>query len=244
MLFFKIGPALLIFILFGVTYFTIKHWKKHSGWLLLIAFLTTFILLTYSGKGIAYYYGELIPYAILGIIHALEFLNSKLNKAKYIELIYIGVVCICILLCIPCSVLTSEWGRKKEDYAPLVVADILHKYEKQNNKNATIFCYKVGDIGVYNASGITPNNYFFAQNVFDQKRFPEMYNGYYETVTSQKSDFIITLRSTWNKPKEQALLSQFYKPYTGDVETSTFYYRKIHYYRYTNWNFVLLIKNN
>ncbi|MBR4419214.1 MAG: glycosyltransferase family 39 protein [Clostridia bacterium] len=83
-LFFTIGPLLLIFMLWGVIAFTIKHWRERSGKLLLIAFLINFALLVYSCKNIMYYYAGLIPYAIFGIIDLLELISkkTKLNKTQ------------------------------------------------------------------------------------------------------------------------------------------------------------------
>ena len=104
--FFTIGPVVLFFMLFGVIMFSIKHWRERSGWLLLIAFLVNLALLIYSSKRIIYYHGELFPYAILGITYLLELIQLKLPLQQFKKRIYILFVTACIILCIPCSILT------------------------------------------------------------------------------------------------------------------------------------------
>lgn len=243
-LFFTIGPALLVLIIYGIIRFSVQYWHERTGWLVLTAFLVNLGLLVYSSKMISYYYGELIPYAIFGVIYILKWLSSKISTKYCKHLTYIIVVTALIVLCIPFSIITYEWGRNKNEYIPLVVADIIHDYEANNHTEATLFYYKIGDFGFYNAADIIPNNYFFANNVIDEERFPEMYSQIQECITNQTSDFVITNLSTWNNPKEHALLSQYYEIYKSENnETPTsFHYHRVHYFYYRDFDFVLLIK--
>lgn len=245
-LFFTIGPAVLFFIIYGVVRFAIQYWRERTGWLLLIAFLINLFLLVYSSKLITYYYGELIPYAILGVIYVLKWLSSLISTKFCKKLTYILIVAAFILLTIPLSIITYEWGRDKEDYTPLVIAEVIKEYENTNNTQATLGYYKIGDFGFYNAANIIPNNYFFANNVIDEDRFPEMYKQYRESITNQTSDFVITQLETWNNANEHALLSQYYELYSNiDPNTPTSYhYHRVHYFYYRDYDFVLLIKKS
>lgn len=239
-IFFKIGPVLIVLILYGVVCFSVQHWKERTGWLLLIAFLVNFTLLIYSSKKIAYYYGGLIPYSIFGIIYILKFFNTKLTLRKFQQWIYVLIVAVTIVLCIPFSVSTKEWGRNRNEYTPLVIADVIHDYEKNTQTKATLFCYRIWDFGFYNAAKIIPNNYFYANNVFDEDRFPDLYEESKQYIMNQTSDFVITELQTWEN--EHELLSQYYSPYTGDIQTSTYHYKKLHYFYYKSVDFILLLK--
>jgi len=242
-LFFCIGPAVLILILWGVIHFAIRYWHEKSGWLLLIAFLVNLLLLVYSSKQISYYYTGLFPYAILGATDILNFFSKKLSITRYQKWIYTAITALCLLLAIPFSIYTYEWGRDKNNYIPLVIADVVKDYEETNNTEATLFCYKIGDFGFYNVTNKVPNNYFFVQNVFNEKRFPEMFAAFNDYISQQTSDFIITNLYTWEQDvAKEGLLSQYYSPYTGDTATSTYHFRKVHYFYYRHFDFVLLIK--
>jgi len=241
--FFTMGLLLLFFILWGVIRFAIHHWHEGTGWQLLVSFLITLALLTWSAKAITYYFSELIPYGILGIIDVLTLLGENLTLPRWRKWLFVAITAACVMICIPCSVYTYEWGRNREEYAPLAVADEIHAYEAANNTTATMFCYKMGDFGFYNAAGIVPNNYYFVQNVFDQDRFPEMFQAFTDYITNQTSDFIITQRSTWDE--ESTFLGQYYQPYQdNNIDASTYHYHKMHYFYYRNYDFVLLIKKN
>lgn len=235
---FSVGPLILILIIWGVVRFTIKHRHEKISWLLLIAFLVNYLLLVFSAKGILYYFSGLFPYAVLGCMDILSLIQSKINFVKHQKLIYTIIAVICLAICTPCSILISEWGRSKDDYVPLVVADVIHDYENTNNTKATLFCYKIIDFGFYNAAGIVPNNYFFCNNTFSKESFPEMYQAYNDYITQQTSDFIITKQTTWEK--EYDLLSQYYQPYTDTI----YHYHQLHYFYYRDIDFILLIKKH
>ena len=239
-LFFIIGPALVILIILGVISFSIKYWREQTGWLLLISFIINFILLTYSANTIAYYYSGLIPYCILGIISILEHINTKLTLQRYRKLIFITLVILCIGITIPFSILTYEWGRNKNEYTPLAIAEVIKNHQISEQKQCTLFCYKIYDFGFYNATNILPNNYFFVNSAFDENRFPKMYESFRASITNQTSDFVITHLSTWNN--EKSFLSQYYRPYTNHAETSTYTYDKVKYYSRKTYKFILLIK--
>jgi len=238
--FFCIGPVILVLILWGVIAFSKRHWSERTGWLLLIAFLVNVALLIYSCKKFAYYYTELFPYGILGLTEILYWFNHKFSLNKYCKLLPVGIAVLCFVLAIPCSIYTYEWGRDRKEYAPLAIADTIHNYEINNNQTTTLWCYKFSDFGFYNATNKIPNNYFFAQNVFTEERFPRIYKEFNEYITNQTSDFVITELATWETEKD--FLSQYYKPFTDEISDCTYHYRHAHYFYYRHFDFVLLIK--
>ncbi len=233
-----IGPIFIILILFGVIKFSIKNWHNSNGRLLLTAFLINFILLVYSCSRIGYYYNGLIPYSILGLIYIIEWSSKYFNKLKK-QIVFTCVFISCLVLCVPFSILTYELGRDKNEYVPLAVAEIINEYEKINNVDSTILCYKIFDYGFYNAAHKIPNNYYFARNVFRYKQLPELYISFEECITNQTCDFVITKLKLW---QDEDLLTQYYKPYTEDITDCTFHYRKVDYFRYEYLDFILLIR--
>lgn len=238
-----IGPILLVFLFYGVIRFTIKYWRNRAGWLLLISFLVTLLLLAYSSKKIVYYFAELIPYAILGVVDVLILISNKVKLPRHHYWLLPIIILVCFLCTMPLSpYYIHELKRNRSDYAPLVIADEIHSYEAANHTSATLFCYRIFDFGFYNAAKITPNNYFFGNNFFNENRFPEMYQSFRRYITEQTSDFVITERKTWEQ--EQDFLGQYYQPYRADINTCTYHYNKLKYYYYVNYDFVLLIKKS
>ena len=244
MLFFEIGPTILFFILWGIISFSIIHWKEPSGWLLLIAFIINLALITYTCKGLTYYYGQIFPYAILGITNILKLITTKINFSKLNQSIKISIYILSLIiilgLCIPCSPSTQEWGRNENEYAPLVYAKIFNQFKDETGKEATFICYDIGDHGFYNAAEVTPSVYFYAKNFFSKNNFPDMFKSFDDYITNKKIDFIITTTGKWNSEKQY--LEQYYQPYTGDAKTSTFAHKRLQYHKYEYINFILLIK--
>ena len=158
----------------------------------------------------------------------------------YQKLTFIAFTILCVGVTIPFSILTYEWGRNKNEYAPLTIAEVIKKHQVSEQKQCTLFCYKTYDFGFYNATNILPNNYFFVNSAFDENRFPKMYESFRASITNQTSDFVITYSEIWDSEKD--FLSQYYQPYTNDVETSTYAYNKVNYFSYKEFTFILLIK--
>ena len=136
------------------------------------------------------------------------------------------------------SINTYEWGRSYNDYVPLAIAKTIHNEHNSSDDEIKIFCYKIWDFGFYNATDLTPNNYFFAKNVFDREHFPQMYESHESAITNQISDFVITELSIWEEEKD--FLSQYYKPYHEDIQASTYNYRIVSHFFYKYYDFVLL----
>lgn len=133
----------------------------------------------------------------------------------------------------------GEINRDKNQYTPLIIGDIVKNY---NEKDNTLFCYKIGDFGFYNSSEIIPNNYFWVKNYFNEEQFPLLFSESKNNIIKQTSDFVITELNTWNNEKD--FISQYYQPYTNEVKTSTFVYQALLGTDYIPLEFILLIRNN
>lgn len=220
--FINIGPALSFFVLYGVIKFTIRHWKNDNGQLL-TSFLVSLFIATWTCKGNFYYNDILIPYAILGIIEFIIFASSYIKlpfKNNSFFLVLFSIFCIAIT--IPFTSLPHERNNSRNDYATIVISDIITKHKDNNHPETTLFYYKIADVGIHNLTNILPNNYYFAMNYITEEQFPELYQAIKTYITNQTSDFIITDLSIWES--EYYFLSQYYSPYTGDVETCTYKY--------------------
>lgn len=234
-IFFTIGALILFLIIWGTIRFTIHHWHEKTGWLILIAFGVNMTLLVIFFKAV-YYYGQLFPYAIFGVIDVLEMVSNKLTLQRFQKSIYFAVTIICLLVCYPVFFAFHEWGRS----IPLQIASTIHAYENETNTKATLFCYKIGDFGFYNTVGVIPEQYYFANNYLSEQRFPEMYDSFRNTIATQSCDFVVTELQTWLEENE--FLSRYYTPYTGDITTSTYYYHQTYNADKRDFYFVLLFK--
>ena len=220
--FFALGPAILFLMFWGVYKYTTKYWNSKEGLLLLISYLSTLCLYILTSKGNTYYCNALFPYAILGVIDIVDLAKSKLAKIQFKKWFYTLFVIFCLAITIPFSDLPYESDRPENDYAPIVIANIIHDYEINNHTQATLFCYKLWDLGIHNASGIIPNNYFYAKSYFDREKFPAMYEGFENSIKNQTSDFVVIDSEDYYN--EIDFISQYYQPYTGDLKTSSYKY--------------------
>ena len=214
----NIDTIILFLIIFGITTLMIKNKKNHIGLMLLTSFLTTLALLVFSKVIFSYYFIQLIPYVIIGIIEMLYLIESKTNIQLHIKKSFLIITIFCLLPTLFFLTPYHELKLDHKDYPALAIADVIHNYETQNNTKATMFCYNINDIGFYNAADITPNNYFFAMNSFSLDTFPKIYSMHDAYIINQTSDFVVTTLLIWSTSK---LLSQFYQLY-GDIEASIF----------------------
>lgn len=237
--YFSYNLIITILISYVFSRFTIRHWHQFKHYIA-ISLITTFICLIYIYDKFNYYLNTLIPFTIFAIIEILECINTKLSTIKRFLLIFTILTFSCIIVVLPLSILPFEITREKEEYIPLVIADVIRNYENQLQRKMTLFCYKIPDLGLYNAKEISPNNYFFAYNNFSIEQLPEMYEAYNNTITNQTSDFIITSTETWRN--ENDLLSIYYQPITGFTRSSSYNYFKLSYNYHTFYKLIVLKK--
>ncbi len=222
----QIGVFYIMALVWGVINFAIRNWKQKSGWLLLIAVLSTWLMVGFF-CGYFYYYLPLFVYAILGAIYVVDIVAYMLTSWRVVirrhlikSVIVSCVIVLSLLAAVPFVTNTAEICREREKYAPLVVADMIAEYNKTSTHPATLFCYRMVDCGFYNAANLIPDEYYYAQNCFTKEGFPEMFESFDNTIREQKCDFVITYRHTYNT--QRAFLETYYHPYIeNDLKKST-----------------------
>lgn len=230
------NPLILFFTGLGMIRYTFSYLNQH-GYLIGIAFIANFILITLLNSFGLHYYIQLTPYAVFGIIDWLNLFkfNIKLPYLKYL-ILFISTI-ICITICIPYNLYFKQ---NIKHNVPLTVAQVIHDYEQQNQIKATLFCYKTADFGFYNTLGIIPDTYYYANNYLNEVSYPEMYSAFTETIIAQNHNFIITEVSTWLK--EQEFLANYYQPYTINTENCVYHFKHMFNYDYIDVDLILLIK--
>ena len=231
-IFFTFNPILTALLTYGLGRFIINHWKSFKT--LSISFLLTFVIILLTYHGLTYYFNILIPYTILSVTEIYESIYTKIKFNNYQIRTYSILMLSCIILVIPISILPTEIKCKKDDYTPLVIANLIQNYKFKQQTSATIFCYKIHDLGLYNATNTIPNNYYFSNYIFEQNQHPEIYIGYQDSIINQTSDIVITRRDVWYT---ESILHENYEPITGYTKSSSFYYLQ----NYSNTEYILII---
>lgn len=245
---FCVGSVYILLLIFGLICFAVANWRQKSGWLLLICALVTWFMVGFF-CGYGYYYIPMYAYASLGAVYFVKLLADLVLKVdlqiKHRALKIIGVVAVvvaCGLLSWPLSVSTVDINRSRENYAPLVVADLIQEYNQNATEPATLFCYQMADCGFYNAAGIVPNVRYFAECSFTEASFPEMFAAFDEAIRSQATDFVVTYRTVYDRSSE--FLSQYYHPYLNhELEASTLPFDFLEADGYNHSRIVVLFRN-
>ena len=136
-------------------------------------------------------------------------------RLKSVVLILVAILS--CLLSFPFVSTIVEINQPRENYAPLMFADIINEYNQTAETPATLFCYYMADFGFYNACGIVPNVKYYAINNFTRKEFPAMYESFDEIISEQKCDFILAALGMY---ETNELLSDHYVPYFETKEDS------------------------
>ncbi len=245
---FLISPLFLLLYILGLVCFVIQFWHQKSGWLLLVpAIITTFLVGFFCGY--TYYYLPLFAYALLGVVYVVKMIVGVLQKVDVVVckhwkicLLLATLTVFSFMLSVPVVPYVVEMNQSRENYAPLVVADIISEYNQSTNKEATLFCYQMADCGFYNAAGIVPNVRFFAKNCFTEDSLPEMYQAFDRTISEQYCDFVVTYLDIFEKHKD--LLLQYYDFYFETKELSTLPYIAFVEYGYLEMEIVILFRKN
>ena len=230
---FGMGVFFIITLILGIICFAINYWKQKSGWLLLIAVVATWLIIGFF-CGFEYYYIPLFTYAVLGCIYIVKYIaklvcfkftrfKSLFDRSLFKNL---GIICLCLislLVAFPFVVNTIDINKPRENYVPLVVADIVKDYNQTAEKPASLFCYCMVDYGFYNAAGLIPETKFYARSAFTVDEFPEMYQAFDETISNpNRPDFLVVY--TCNFKIQQDFLLTYYDYYYGTLEASTIKY--------------------
>lgn len=238
--------ALLWFV--GLIGFAINYWRQKSGWLLLIAALSSWLMVGLIGAYL-FYYLPLYAYAVLGVVYLIKIVACMLQNASVIvqrrkfKLLWLSVVAVAsFFVALPLATNTVEINQPRDHYAPLVVADILAEYNQTAERPATLFCYRMADGGFYNAAGIVPTMKYYAHSSFSEAGYPAMFQAFDETIRNQSCDFVVTY--PWVYEAKQDFLTQYYHLYKeGDLQANTIPYRYFEPSGYEESSLVILFRN-
>ena len=245
---FFIGSYYIIALIWGLICFAVSNWKKKSGWQLLIAGLCTWIMVGFF-CGFAYYYLPLFVYAVLGVIytvkivaHILQSVEITIQRRAYRITMFGFAIVLSFFVALPFVTNIKEINRPRENYAPLVVADMIAEYNQTATRPATLFCYSMADVGFYNAAGVVPNVRYFAESSFTKTKFPEMFASFDETISEQLCDFVIVCRSVYEN--KESFFTNYYHPYLNhNLDESTVPYSAFEPGGYIKTRIVVLFRN-
>ena len=243
-----IGGYFIIFMLWGLICFVIHNWRKSSSWLLLVAIVVTWGMIGFF-CGYFYYYLPMFTYAVLGVIYLIKVVTYMLHaidlkiKRRGIKIAWVAAVVVASwIAALPFVPNLSEINCPRGKYAQCVVADIIAEYNQTATEPATLFCYRMADCGFYNAAGIIPNVYYYAENSFTKEKFPEMFQALDKTISDQTCDFVVTYRNIYEQNCD--FINAYYHPYfDNDLERSTFEFTFYEPGDYGHTSIVLLYRN-
>lgn len=212
---------------FGVIRYQIKHGHRNVAYTSLA--IAYFVLLISTGN-FSYYFLPLCVFVPMGVGLGLDWLITKLPKLKkaYLSFVLSALLLIASLFM---GNGTIELDDKKSDYIHFQIAQDIRAI---NNENPTLFCYKLWDYGFYNVLGITPNVKYYANSLFSEKTFPEIYEAFSNYISTQQTEFLLMDKSVYEK--EQSFISSYYEP----IKTYSYHYYKDNY-RSFQMTVVLLI---
>mgnify|MGYP005789497473 FL=1 len=212
------------FVILGLIVYIHKFDKKAITYTILV--LSYLLLIIVSGN-FSYYYQPLLVFASVGLAFTVEYLARLKFKKNFRKLSIILTIVLCFGLCFPFGNATNEMFWDKDDYIHFQIAKDINNY---GIENPSLFCYKMWDYGFYNVAGITPSEKYFANNLFEEENFPEMYGSFREAIEQQRNDFVLIKDENYNDEKK--FIDQYYQIYKEYSYT---------YYKNTNTSYILTI---
>lgn len=189
-----LGVVPFSFMLFGLISYQAFHKIEKYKKAYLILFSSYFFILLVSGN-FSYYYLPLCVFVPMGVMFILDFIIRKYPKINNKYLIYI-MPAFLLISCLLFGNGTLEINKKKNDY---IHFEIARDIKAINNENPTLFCYKLWDYGFYNVLGVTPNVKYYANNVFEEEDFPEMYEAFKTYIVEKETEFVLVEKEVYQK---------------------------------------------
>ena len=188
------GFFTFVIILLGA-FLHLKYHKaeKYNSYYFILLFLYFGVLLV-TGN-FSYYFLPLMVFVPLGVGLTIEFVAGKYHKLsnKYIYA-FLSVVLLTLSLVFGNG--TLELDDKKSDYIHFQIADDIKSI---NDENPTLFCYKLWDYGFYNVLGVVPNVKYYANNLFSEADFPEMYEAFRSYIKEEKTQFVLMEKAVYER---------------------------------------------
>lgn len=186
------NSAFSILCCLGVLVFVIskRFIKSKLNRICLLFCIISLILGVYGGgRGYIYYFLIFSPFVVFGFITYLDFYNIKFGSAmSNKKSILIAAVSLAILLPLTLIFNHNAFMLKinKKDLVQYKFAAIINE-----TKNATLLNYGTLDLGVYTATGITPNIRFFEKQNIDYSVFPLNMDEQIKYIKDKKIDYVV-----------------------------------------------------
>ena len=174
-------------------YYASKEYKNFY-WILFVLY---FLVLLITGN-FNYYFLPLSVFIPLGVGLSIDVISKKYPKLcnRYI---YSSFFVVLLILSLVFGNGTLELDDKKSDYIHYQIAEDINSI---NSDNPTLFCYKLWDYGFYNVVGVVPNVKYYANNLFSEDKYPEMYEGFRSYIEEAKTEFVIMEKAVYEKEIE------------------------------------------
>lgn len=181
-----VGLIPFSFGILGVYLYQKSYAPQNYKRMYMILFTLHALVLVFTGN-FSYYYLPLSVYTPLGIAFLIDLLRHKYpNLIK--QSVMITIASIMLLSSFLFGNGTFELGHQKSDYIHFQIAADIRAI---NNDHPTLFTYKLWDYGFYNVLGETPNVRYYANNLFTEESFPEMYEAFDSYITTQATEFVL-----------------------------------------------------
>ena len=189
---------LLLLMITGAVFFPKKYRKRG-----IILFAATFIITamaTFPRPSYIYYYVLIfmffMPFAFIMFVRLISYLESKLKDNERLISIFVGAVCVVVVLLM---LLIS-----KNNYLILKPAKDIPQFKFAEDINKTedpkILTFDIMDAGFYTAANIVPSNRFFCfLNI--EKDWPDILNEQNRLIDEGYFDFIVCYDDSykWDK---------------------------------------------
>lgn len=186
----KSGPfEVLLVALFPILIIPINLDKKGKIYLIII-YILSILGIFFGLRFYKYYLFPLLIFMLTSLIGTTSFLSKylpqKIQQEKYGRYVIIGIVCI--------SLIYSFYNANYKAFRKIPKADLFHyKFAEIMNQenNPTLLEMGYVDCGVYTASGIMPNTYFFEKLNISYQNFPDNIDSLHKYIENKDTMFVV-----------------------------------------------------
>ena len=178
---------------------------KYNKTYLILFGVYTFILIV-TGN-FSYYFLPLVIFIPVGVSMFFELFIQKFPNIINKKTTSLSLIVLLIFTFVFANG-TLELNKKKSDYIHFQIAKDIRSI---NNDDPTLFCYKLWDYGFYNVLNVVPNVKYYANNVFDEDDFKEMYDSFKGYIESKQTEFLLVEKKVYEEEKQ--FIEQYYEYY-------------------------------
>lgn len=175
------------FLILLLPYFVSKlKINKENKVSIMAMFLITTFFIFYGLVFYSYYVLPLFVFLIISIISLIEIYKKKIESIKYKKIGTIIIVLLTPFLCYYFANYKEDLKKNESDYIQYEYARIINEEE-----NATLVNMGYLDMGLFTTSDIIPSTYFFEQQNFSYKKFPDNIDAFHEYIANKATTFIL-----------------------------------------------------